>query len=180
MNKISLDANAVIDLCYRFYPFHTFEPLWRELDLFFKGSYELYICRSVYNEVDNYIDNHKFDKQIFDDFMNQYNIEIIDIDQFSEQLLSLQKTLLAYPASCKSKHVTETSAVPDAHLIALASYLGGNSIVLTGEQGAPRFDWNNSSAARNSGGLKIPNICDKVKVKCMNWVKFFDHIGLIL
>lgn len=180
MFKISLDANVIIDLCYRTYPIHLFPQLWAELDLFFKGAYGLYLCETIYDEVENYIYNHNVDKVVIDDFISKFNVSIVSRNDIGNQILAIQRKLLEYPASEKSNHVKATDSVPDIHLIALASYLGSNVLVLTSEQGVPNFDWNSSNAAKQSGGLKIPNICEKLGIQCMSWVKFFEHVGLNL
>jgi len=174
MLKVSLDTNAILDLCYRAYPEDIFSSLWHEIELMCNGKFiKFYLCESANGEVLQQISNHDLDESIFNDFIQRFNVEIVSSDEFGRDTLSLKSELLKFPASQSSKHVTADNYA-DLDIISLAKSLG-NTTVLTCEQKAPIFNWENKA---HKSFLKVPNICEKFAVKCGNWPHVLQSLGI--
>lgn len=174
MLKVSLDTNAIIDLCFRAYPEDIFTNLWHEIELMCHGNFiKFYLCESVNSEVLQQISNHELDGSIYNDFVQRFRVEIVSSDDFGGHTIFLKRELLKFPASQSSKHVT-TDNYADLDIISLAKSLG-NTTVLTCEQKAPIFNWDNKG---HKFFLKVPNICEKFAVNCGNWPHVLQSLGI--
>lgn len=174
MLKVSLDTNAILDLCYRAYPEVIFSSLWHEIELMRDGNFiKFYLCESANSEVLQQISNHDLDESIYTNFLKRLHVEIISSDEFGQDTLFLKKELLKFPASQSSKHVTADNYA-DLDIISLAKSLG-NTTVLTCEQKAPIFNWDNKG---HKSFLKVPNICEKFAVNCGNWPHILELLGI--
>lgn len=170
--KISLDTNAILDFCYRYYPERTFSNLWALLQSYkSSGQITFYACQCVVAEVKQYILNYDLDAYVFDDFIQRFQVKVIDFKHYQEHSLGLQKALIIYPIAQNSYHIKQQDYA-DLSIIALAQK--ENATVITSEQKAPSLDWNK----KHQNQMKVPNVCEKVNIPCGNWNFLFQHLGL--
>lgn len=175
MKKISLDANAVLDFCYRFYGNLIFKSLWENLTACVRSKQIcFFIVESIRIEVDSYIDSHGLDRSIFNQFVDDFGIRFPENDNFGDQTLELKQYLLQYPSCSKIHHVTKDN-YGDIDIISLAKFNGKDSIVLTSETESKKLNWNASKIS--SHDVKIPNLCKLFNVDCYNWYKLFEYLG---
>ncbi len=175
MLKISLDTNAVLDFCYRAYPQHIFDDLWRQLLAQKSASFvKFYVCQSVIDELNQKITDYEYDVEKFNTFMGLFNVEIIQPAVHGESTLHLKRQLLNFPVSRNSRHVN-TDNYADLDIISLAHSWQGDICVLTCEQKSPMFNWQNQSQER---AMKVPNICEQFSIECGNWVLVLEKLGI--
>lgn len=175
MLKISLDTNAVLDLCYRTYPQHIFPNLWESLLAQKSANFiRFYICQSALDEVTQKITDYGYNTDTINNFLSSFNVEVITPDAHGDSTLELKRQLLGFPASMSSYHVTKDNYA-DLDIISLAHSWQGGVCVLTCEQKAPVINWDNKKHDRL---LKVPNICEKLNITCGNWVFLFEEIGI--
>jgi predicted DNA-binding protein (UPF0278 family) len=172
--KISLDTNAVLDFCYRFYPKALFNSLWSELDQFVQTkNIEFYISDSVKAELLDKVEDYKFDMILLDCFFNQFGVIEQKRDDFGDAVLSIQSKLLKYEFSKKTKQATSPHA--DIDVISLASKIGG--LAITSEQGfGAKFNPNIN--VHKDRGVKIPDVAKLLNIECGNWVYFLNKLGI--
>ncbi len=168
--RISLDTNAVLDFCYRFYPKTLFNTLWSELDQYVQTkTVEFYITESVQAELAAKIQKYEFDVAVLNCFLDQFGVIEKKRDDFGDAILSIQTKLLKYEFSKKSKQVM--SPHTDIDVIGLAFKLGG--LAITSEQGLG-VDFNPNAKVL----IKIPNIAQLLNIECGNWVYFLNKLGI--
>lgn len=174
MKMLSLDANAVLDLCYRFYGNEVFEALWENLLSCISASQiRFYITSSIYQEILSYIELHELDVSIFEVFIKEYKIIFPESDEFGSKTLELKETLLGFSAARKSPHVTRDN-YGDSDIVSFAKFLGNDAVVLTSETRSKILNWENPDHQRH---IKVPNLCELFNVECMNWFMLFNYLG---
>ncbi|GAC1375138.1 MAG: hypothetical protein NVS3B3_14890 [Aquirhabdus sp.] len=172
--KISLDTNAVLDFCYRFYPKTLFNSLWSELDHYIQArTIEFHMSESVKAELIGKVEDYEFDKAILQSFLDQFRVIEQKRDDFGDAVLSIQNKLLKYEFSKKSKQATSPHA--DIDVISLASKLNG--LAITSEQGfGSKF--NPHTSVHKDRGVKIPDVAKLLEIECGNWVYFLNKLGI--
>lgn len=174
MKKISLDANAVLDLCYRFYGTQVFNGLWGNLKACVAASQiSFFITPSIHEEVTSYIALHDLDISIFENFIDELRVQFPDTDDFGSFTQELKETLLGFRAAMKSPHVIRDN-YGDSDIVSFAKFMGNNAIVLTSETRSKILNWQNPDHQRH---IKVPNLCELVQVDCMNWFSLFSYLG---
>lgn len=174
MIKISLDTNAVLDLCYRVYPQDIFSNLWSELHTHCVSiNFKFYMCDTIKAEIVEKIEMYSQDIAIFENFINDFKVTVIERDDVGSEIQTIRSTLIRYPYSQNSKWVTSEQA--DVDLIAVALNLGKIANVITGEYGLPNFDW---AKHTKGGNPKVPNACELMNIPCSNWIGFFHTLGI--
>lgn len=172
--RISLDTNAVLDFCYRFYPKTLFNTLWSELDHYVQTrAIEFYMSESVKAELIGKIEHYEFDIADLQYFLDQFSVVEQKRDDFGDAILLIQSKLLKYEFSKKSKQATSPHA--DIDVISLASKLSG--LAITSEQGfGTKF--NPSINVHKDRGVKIPDVAKLLNIECGNWVYFLNKLGI--
>lgn len=174
MKKISLDTNAVLDFCYRFYGNEIFTKLWEDLsDRVISKQICFYIVPSIKEEIEEQIVKQQLEPQYFADFIDKYKVLFPKTDEFGSSTISLKEHLLNFAAAIKSHHVTKDN-YGDADIVSFARYQGKDAIVLTSETSFKLLNWDNPSHNHN---IKVPNLCDLFQVDCMNWYSLFNYLG---
>lgn len=174
MIKISLDTNAVLDLCYRNYPETIFEEIWTSLESSkLANQIKFYMCEAVLLEIEQKISDYEYDESVFRNFLERFSVYQMTPNDHSSSILNLKRKLLQYEASKASHHVNKNNYA-DLDVISLADHCGKDSWVITCEQRTPFFNWDNKSHSRN---MKIPNICEKFQIECGNWSDLFNKLG---
>lgn len=172
--KISLDTNAVLDFCYRFYPKILFNALWADLDRYVQAkTIEFHISESVKAELIGKVEDYEFDKAVLQCFLDQFSVIEQKRDDFGDAVLSIQNKLLTYEFSKKSKQATSPHA--DIDVISLASKLGG--LAITSEQGFGN-KFNPDINVHKDRGVKIPDVAKLLNIECGNWVYFLNKLGI--
>jgi hypothetical protein len=174
MKKISLDANAVLDFCYRFYGNEIFTKLWDDLEAsVIAKQICFFITPSILQEINFYISQHDLDSNKFDSFVSIYKVEFPKTDEFGSSTIALKKLLLSYKAAQNSPHVNRDN-YGDADIVSFAKSVGGDAIVLTSETVFKLLDWNNP---KHNNHIKVPNLCELSGVECLNWFGLLDYLG---
>ncbi|SPL69318.1 DUF4411 family protein [Acinetobacter stercoris] len=176
MIKISLDTNAVLDLCYRTYPEQIFLEIWSSLEACKSANQiKFYMCEAVLHEIEQKITDYEYDESVFIAFLDRFCVHQINPNEHGSSILTLKQELLKYEASRSSQHVMKDNYA-DLDVISLAYHYGVDTCVITCEQRTPFFNWENKSHTRN---MKIPNICEKLNIECGNWSDLFLKLGFV-
>lgn len=180
MIYLSLDTNAILDLCYRIYPEQTFPRLWEMLDdLVLTTTTKFCVCSSILEETRSKCLAFEFDESILDDFLNRFKVMIIDRDEVGGHIVNIRTKLLGFPFAAASHHATKNE--PDVDLIATAQKYNTSGFVVTGEIGFIGEDWDAFNLkARRKEQIKIPDICALLKVSCCSWLKLFQKYNFTL
>lgn len=174
MKKISLDANAVLDFCYRFYGSEIFSTLWQDLEAaVISKQICFYITPSILQEIKIYINQHELDNNSFESFIHIYQVKFPTIDDFGSSTIELKTLLLNYKAAINSPHVKRDN-YGDADIVSFAKSVGNDAIVLTSETIFRLLDWNNP---KHKDHIKVPNLCALSGVECLNWFGLLDYLG---
>ncbi|NWK82224.1 DUF4411 family protein [Acinetobacter sp. SwsAc4] len=178
MIYLSLDTNAILDLCFRVYPEQTFPKLWEMLDdLVLTTTIKFCVCSSVLDETQSKCLSFEFDETTLEDFLVRFKVNIIDRDEVGNNILSIRTKLLTYPFSATSPHATKDE--PDVDLIATAQKYHTNGYVITGEIGFIGHQWETFNARRNQR-IKIPDICALIGVQSSSWLQLFQRYNFTL
>lgn len=178
MMYLSLDTNAILDICYRTYPELTFPKLWELLDdLILTTTIKFCVCSSVLEETRAKCATFEFEENVLEDFLSRFRVAVIDRDDVGNKILSIRAKLLAYPFSATSPHALKDE--PDVDLIATAQKYNSNGYVITGEIGFIGNKWDTLNAKRNQR-IKIPDICALMNVVSYSWLNLFQKYNLTL
>lgn len=178
MMYLSLDTNAILDLCYRTYPELTFPKLWELLDdLILTTTIKFCVCSSVLEETRAKCLAFEFDENILDEFLIRFRVTTIDRDDVGNKILSIRTKLLAYPFAATSPHAIKDE--PNVDLIATAQKYNMNGCVITGEIGFIGNNWDVFNARRNQR-IKIPDICALMNVEAYSWLNLFQKFNMTL
>ena len=180
MIYLSLDTNAILDLCYRVYPEQTFPRLWEMLDeLILTRAAKFCVCSSILEETRTKCSFFEFDESTLNDFLARFSVMMIDRDDVGNGILNIRTKLFDYPFAVTSVHATKDE--PDVDLIATAQKYKTNGFVITGEIGFIGADWDAFSArARRKEQIKIPDICALMNVQSYSWLKLFQKYNFTL
>ncbi|WP_151775981.1 DUF4411 family protein [Acinetobacter colistiniresistens] len=180
MIYLSLDTNALLDICFRVYPEQTFPKLWEMLDgLILTTTIKFCACSSILEETRSKCAFFAFDESILDNFLTRFRVIIIDRDEVGSRILNIRTKLLAYPFAAGSAHATKDE--PDVDLIATAQKYNTSGFVITGEIGFIGADWDAFNVrARRKEQIKIPDICSLIGVQSSSWLQLFQRYHFTL
>ena len=174
MKKISLDTNAVLDFCYRFYGNKIFTKLWEDLEAsVIAKQICFYITPSILEKIKIYIEQHELAEDNFNNFIDIYNVQFPKTDDFGSSTIALKTLLLNYKAAINSPHVKRDN-YGDADIVSFAKSVGSDAVVLTSETIFKMLDWNNP---KHKDHIKVPNLCALSGVECLNWFGLLDYLG---
>ena len=169
MKTYCLDTNAILDVCYRFYPKATFTTLWESINnAIMARQIKFIITEHIYIEITNKINLMQYDMAVFDEFMMYFNVSMIKLGEYEEKLAQLKAELMG-ETSISPEHLNKL----DNDLFSICTSILQDSTVITSEQG---FN-NNISTAKNIRNLKIPDVCRHCQRDCGNWLIVIEHIG---
>ncbi|PNK59508.1 DUF4411 family protein [Psychrobacter sp. FDAARGOS_221] len=168
MIKYCIDTNAILDLCYRYYPPSIFKNVWDDLEASILSRHICFlISEHIYEEVKDKIILMKYDESIFTQFMEEFNVSKIYKKDYKIDLIQIQAELLNITQLNSSISRNED----DLSNICVAK--NENATVITAEQGSQL-----KITDPNYKRLKIPDTCEHYSVKCQNWISLFQYIGL--
>lgn len=168
MIKYCIDTNAILDLCYRYYPPSIFKNVWNDLEASVLSRHiGFLISEHIYEEVNNKVILMQYDAAILSQFVQTFNVSIIPKKDYKKDLSDLQAELLDITKLSSSISRNED----DLSNICVAK--NENATVITAEQGS-QLKITDSSYKR----LKIPDTCEHYNIKCQNWLPLFKYIGL--
>ncbi|WON79104.1 DUF4411 family protein [Acinetobacter sp. UGAL515B_02] len=175
MIKICLDTNAILDICYRYYPVEKFQWIWDGL-LAQKSSRFIcfYICRSIEEEVRDQIERYNYDPEVYEHFLSTFQPTIVHPDEHGQKTSDFKTDLLTCPIADRSPHVNEDNYA-DLDIVSLGSHFANNGFVLTSEQKTPNINWERRGAHK---GIKVPNLAERYGVNCGSWINLIDELGL--
>ncbi len=142
-----IDTNALVDLWRRLYPKDVFPSLWKNIEELIRSG-ALITPREVLNELE----------QIDDDLLKWLKTQrsmIVGLQ--SEHQDRVKEILRIYPTL-----IEPNKTIPDADPFVIALAMTESAIVVTNER-----------LAGPGGRPKIPNVCLKYQIKCLNLLEFF-------
>lgn len=164
-----IDTNAILDMCYRYYPRSLFSPVWDNLQgAVLSGQIQLLISEHIHNEVYEQAQFFRYDPAPLNEFIDLFNIKPVQHALYAKDLADTSKELakvtpLKPPTIAKDSHDLSNICVAKLY----------NATVITAEQGSkiaitdPKYN-----------RLKIPDTCQYYKVNCENWLAVFNFVGL--
>lgn len=177
MIKICIDTNAILDLCYRYYPSEKFLWIWDGLKVCkSSGSIAFFICASVEDEVLEQITRFGYDAEEYENFKDAFRPLVVNPDIHGQATSDFKNDLLTCPIAIASPHVLEDNYA-DLDIVSLGKHFNGEGYVLTSEQSNPNIDWNRSKAHK---GIKVPNLADRFGVRCGSWIDLIDELNITM
>lgn len=168
MKNYCIDTNAILDLCYRYYPKTTFSHVWQSLEqAIIARQIKFYITEHIYKEVQDKIIKFNYDKILFDEFLTEFNITLIPLKEYDQQLAQLKADI----ASANPKLVKGLSN-KDQDLSNICVMINKGEVI-TSEQGF-NIALNHPSFPTS---FKIPDVANYFKVQCRNWLPVLHYIG---
>ncbi|TLQ40933.1 DUF4411 family protein [Ruoffia tabacinasalis] len=166
MTKYLLDTNIYLDFYDRYYKFNYFPSFW----LFFEDI----INKSVV--IPKIVLNEQFQDEKFNNWITEnYTNDIINHKDFvigwTEVLSYLQNSPFYNDKALTSDKGWAHERIADPWLIAIAKDL--NLTLVTSETRNV-----NLNISQPSKSAKIPDVCDKFEVACININTFFEEINL--
>jgi uncharacterized protein YacL len=142
-----IDTNALVDLWRRLYPIDVFPSLWKNIEELARSG-KLIAPREVLKELE----------QVDDDLLKwvkKHGRMIVGLE--TEQLDRVKEILRVFPTL-----IEPNKTIPDADPFVIALAMTESVVVVTNERMA-------GPGARP----KIPNVCSRYGVKCLNLLDFF-------
>lgn len=172
MKTFCIDTNAILDLCYRNYPKDIFANIWDSLEgSVLANQIKIVITEHIQQEMLMQIQSRGYDKSVFDEFIDKFNVEVIEASSYKQALSELQTDLLDmgnFKGASINKNANDFS-----NIMAIQMVPSGNGAVITGEQGIGKSISDKSYGKR----IKLPDVCDYCNIECSNWLIVFRHIG---
>jgi|26BtaG_2_1085354.scaffolds.fasta_scaffold37302_2 hypothetical protein len=173
-----LDTNAVLDMCYRYYPRECFDSLWRQLEsAVIAGQVSFIQSEDISKEIDRKIVQFEYSETNYTELISYLNIEVIKYNDYAEALNNLKGNLIAEVPFIGLKQSPTgflEGLTEDLSNISLACIK--NAKVITSEQGF-NLDITSSTLSKKTP-LKIPDVCTYQKVPCGNWLEVFNYLGV--
>lgn len=173
-----LDTNAVLDVCYRYYPSDSFSSLWSSLeDAVIAGQICFVLSEHINLEVVRKIHDFDYPKANYDKLLKALNVEIIKVDVYFETLNKLKSSLMIDIPFINRKNSPASfleGLTEDLSNIAVAQVKKAK--VITSEQGSNR-DIKNPHLSKKTT-LKIPDTCEYMNIPCSNWLEVFSFLGM--
>lgn len=168
MIKYCIDTNAILDLCYRYYPSSIFSNIWDVLEgNVLSRQIKIIISQHIHEEVLGRVILMNYDKKILDDFLKKFKVDIISKEDYETDLAQLQAELLDITSlnSSISKNADDLSNICVARK--------ESATIITAEQRSPL-----NITDKGYNRLKIPDTCRHYQLDCQNWVPLFEYIGV--
>ena len=158
-----LDANVLITAWHQLYPIDVFPSLWKKIS----GNKEkLILIESVFKEIEpfsgNKAENEKYPLRMW--LLNEKFKPVPVIEEIQSEALLLEK---AYETKRIGKGANET----DILLIAYAKMFDKQIVSLEAQQ---------KQHPKNKSDYKIPLICEKENVQCIDFVKLLQKLKIII
>ena len=171
-----IDTNALLDICYRYYPSGTFKKLWSDLeDAVVANQVRFIQSEHINKEIEAKLIQFKYPRNNYDDFMSRFRVDVIGISDYAQAQLSLKGDLASnIPFITKKPGSFLDNLDEDLSNISLAALK--NAKVITSEQGFNRDI--TSPALSKTTQLKIPDVCKYKNIPCSNWLEVFSHLGM--
>lgn len=158
VKKYCLDANVLIQAWQSYYAPELCPTYWETLD-FLGGSGTIFLTETVFEEIERVEDD--LTKRI-----KESNIPILKIDE--KVALCLKEI---YSANPKHKFLVDSirqRSIADPWVIAHA--MKEEAVVVTKEE---------KLTVESSKRIKIPNVCENMKIPCINDFQMIRELGLV-
>lgn len=168
MIKYCIDTNAILDLCYRYYPSSIFSNIWNMLEgCVLSRQIKIIISQHIHEEVYDRAALMEYDTSILDDFLSKFQVDVIHKREYEIELSHLQAELLSITPlkGSISKNTDDLSNICVAQKEV--------ATIITAEQSS---SLNITDKAYQR--LKIPDTCRHYKLGCQNWIPVFQYIGI--
>lgn len=166
-----VDTNAILDLCYRYYPKSLFTPIWDSLQsAVIAGHVRFVITQHIHNEIYRKAQTLRFNAARLDEFRDLLKVDTVATDQYSNALSDILAELIDL-TDIKPETLVKNS--DDLSNICVA--LSKKATVITAEQSSGK-----AITQPDYKRLKILNTCPYYQFDCGNWVPLFEFIGLVI
>ena len=178
MIRVCLDTNAIIDICYRYYPIEIFKTIWDSLlNSISAGLITFVVSEDIRQEIYGRVALFDgYSPIVLDDFFKSFSIEVIRKTTYQTQLLSLQNQMieeLPFFQNMKvERRLKKVNGISN-DLSNIAVAISKNACVLTSEQG-----FNKDISKELVGDIKIPDTCKYKSIICYTWLDLFNHLGI--
>lgn len=178
MIRVCLDTNAIIDICYRYYPIEIFKTIWDSLlNSISAGLVKFVVSEDIQQEIYGRVALFDgYSHVVLDDFFKLFNIEVIRKTKYQIQLLSLQNQMieeLPFFLNMKvERRLKKVNGIGN-DLSNVAVAISSNTYVLTSEQG-----FNKDISRELVGDIKIPDTCHYKSITCYSWLDLFNYLGI--
>ena len=164
--KYCLDASSLIALEYERYPREYFPTLYQRFEEH-SLSDSIVVLQPIFDEVENYeikVEQHQSERPIRYWITHELKLDIKSIDSaVDEKSLNLQEKY-EIDVSKKKKSASEQ----DITLVAFASI---HSLIVVSEEMQPKLP-------KETRNLKIPGICEKEGIRCINLLDFIKELDI--
>ena len=162
-----LDANVLIGPWNTSYPPHVFPTLWKNI---LEHKEKFIVLKEIYDEIDpppkKLSNEEKKVKHPLRYWLDENGIEPIKTPSDVEY----ESLLLEKKYEIGSKNSSSGASQNDISLITYAKL--NDTIVVTLEAKQ------NEDLMRNKGNYKIPLICKKENVRCLDYIEFLTELGI--
>lgn len=171
-----VDTNALLDICYRYYPNDSFAGLWDGLEsAVIAGQVRFIQSEHINKEVEGKLTQFGYPRNNYDDFIRRLKVDVIRNSDYAQALISLKGDLASnVPFISKKQETFLDNLDEDLSNISVASIK--NAKVITSEQGFNK-DITNPVLSKKTQ-LKIPDVCRYKNIPCSNWLDVFTHLGM--
>ncbi|MBS1517601.1 MAG: DUF4411 family protein [Bacteroidetes bacterium] len=151
-----LDTNILIQPWTTYYSPEFCPDFWEILKQLGNQN-RIFICTEVYDEI----------KKTEDDLYKWLKDSKIPVKKTSEAVINCLKDINSNPIHLKLADNTKSRSLADPWVIAHA--MNQKAVVVTKEE---------KITAENSPKIKIPNVCDNMKVRWINDFGFIKEVGI--
>ena len=166
--KYVIDSNVIIEGQNDTYPSHVFPTLWERIEALI-ADHQLYIPKRVIDEVTNIYDDEP-STWVARQSSNLYKPSGVDLLNIKEYVTKLSKK---YPKMYVNRN---NEIIADLYVIAIAKIY--DATVITQEQSNKKKRNKKDKIKKEEDkkrGNRIPTVCYKEKVKCINLLGFIEE-----
>ena len=170
MKNYCIDTNAILDICYRYYPKTYFHTIWSSIEQAVLARHiKLFITQHIYEEAFGKVKQFGYNEAVFNEFLQDFQIVIIPLDDYEQKLAQLKADI----ATANPNLVKTKALLSKDQDLSNTCVMVNNGTVITSEQGL-NIDLDDPKCAKN---FKIPDTCRYFNVPCENWLQILEHIG---
>lgn len=171
-----IDTNALLDMCYRYYPSASFANLWDELESAVIANQVRFVqSEHIKREVEGKIRQFNYDENNYDSFVERLRVSVVMNSDYEQELTNLKGDLHSNIPFITEKPRTYLDNLDEDLSNISVAYIK-NAKVVTSEQGF-NTDITNPTIKKKTQ-LKIPDVCRYKNIPCSNWLDVFTHLGM--
>ena len=170
MKNYCIDTNAILDICYRYYPKNYFPKIWESISLaVIARQIKFFITHHIYEEALGKIQQFGYDETVFNEFLQDFQINIIALDKYEQELALLKADI----ANANPNLVKLKALIGKDQDLSNTCVMRDKGVVITCEQGL-NINLDSPKCGKN---FKIPDTCRYFNVPCETWLPLLSYIG---